>query len=58
MAAAIFRKNWKQFVSVPQNALLFQPNVVKLYRSIHHKEGLDVLFIKLEQQEDKKRSTY
>ena len=46
-------KRLKEFGSVPQNVLLVAADVVGLYRSIPHQDGLEALLIKLDQREDK-----
>ena len=48
-----FLKRLKELGSVPQNALLVTANMVGLYPSIPHQDGLEALSIKLEQREDK-----
>ena len=52
-----FLNKLKDFVSLPQNALLVTVDVVGLYTSTPHQDGLDALSIKLEQREDKKIPT-
>ena len=52
-----FVNKHKELGSVPQNALLVTVDVVKLYPSIPHQDGLDALSIKLEQREDKEVPT-
>ena len=52
-----FLNKLRELGSVPQNALLVTVDVVGLYPSIPHQDGLDALSIKLEQREDKKIST-
>ena len=46
-------KRLKEPGSVPQNVLLVAADVVGLYRSIPHQDGLEALLIKLDQREDK-----
>ena len=46
-------KRLKELGSVPQNVLLVAADVVGLYRSIPHQDGLEALLIKLDQREDK-----
>ena len=48
-----FLKRLKEIGSVPQNALLVTADVVELYPSISHQEGLETLSVKLDQREDK-----
>ena len=45
-----FLNKLEELGSVPQNALLVTVDVLKLYPSIPHQDGLDALSIKLEQQ--------
>ena len=52
-----FVNKHKELGSVPQNALLVTVDVVRLYPSIPHQDGLDSLSTKLEQREDKKIHT-
>ena len=52
-----FLNKLKELGSVPQNALLVTVDVVGLYPSIPHQDGLDALSIKLEQWEDKEIPT-
>ena len=52
-----FLNKLKELGSVPQNALLVTVDVVGLYPSIPHQDGLDALSIKLKQREDKKIPT-
>ena len=52
-----FLNKLKELGSVPQNALLVTVDVVGLYPSIPHQDGLDTLSIKLKQREDKKIPT-
>ena len=46
-------KRLKELGSVPQNVLLVAADVVGLYHSIPHQDGLEALLIKLDQREDK-----
>ena len=48
-----FLKRLKELGSVLQNALLVTADVVGLYPSIPHQDGLEALPIKLDQQEDR-----
>ena len=42
---------------VPENAILVTADVVGLYPSIPHEDGLEALYTKLEEQEDKRIAT-
>ena len=48
-----FLKRLKELGSVLQNALLVTADVVGLYPSIPHQDGLEALPTKLDQQEDR-----
>ena len=47
-----FPNKLKELGGVPQNVLLVTMDVVVLYPSIRHQDGLDSLSIKLGQRED------
>ena len=48
-----FLKRLKGLGSVPHNSLLVKADVVGLYPSIPHQDGLEALPIKLDQREEK-----
>ena len=52
-----FLRKLKGLGKVPENAILVTADVVGLYPSIPHEDGLEALYTKLEEQEDKRIAT-